>query len=153
MLIAVHGAVGALIGENINSPILAFVLAFVSHFCLDFIPHGDHDQVKYYKKEKRLNKIVSLVLVDASICIFFLANYFSEARGITTNFRPVIAGIAGGILPDIIVAFYNLHRGYFFRFNYFHHRVHQFVRIEIPFTVAFIYQMILLVIIWTLYKF
>jgi hypothetical protein len=152
MLIAVHAAIGALIGENVPNPWWAFGLSFIFHFICDIIPHGDQEQVRYYKSKKRLNKIVSLVLVDATICIFFLANYFSDARGMITNFKPIIAGIIGGILPDMLVAFYHLNKKYFFRLNYVHHRTHQLFPVNLPFSVAFIGQMILLYIIWNLYQ-
>jgi len=153
MLITVHGAVGALIGENVNSTLWAFVLSFVIHFAMDMIPHGDKYQVAYFKKEKKLNKIVNLVIVDACLGFIFLTFYMSNVKATGLNMAPIIAGIIGGILPDFLVAIYNLQKKYFFRLNYVHHRIHQLIKFDIPFKLAFVLQMALLGVIWNLYKF
>jgi hypothetical protein len=72
MLMAVHGAVGALIGENVTNPLLAFGLAFGSHFLLDVIPHGDHHHVQSFKTEKKLKKMINLIILDMIVGVLFL---------------------------------------------------------------------------------
>ena len=43
MILVTHGAVGAAIGQALKThPILAIIAAFLSHFCLDAIPHWDY---------------------------------------------------------------------------------------------------------------
>ena len=151
MLISVHGAVGALIGENINSSLWAFLLAFISHFALDLIPHGDQHQVEYYKSKKRLNKIANLLATDSVVALIFFALYF-DARQPLPITPSIIWGVVGGILPDLLVAIYNLNRRFFFRFNYIHHRIHQTFKLHIPFTIAFIIQIGFLFLLWQLYQ-
>jgi hypothetical protein len=50
MILLVHLLLGALIGQKISNPILAIVLAFLSHYFLDFIPH-----IEYPLKEDTKN--------------------------------------------------------------------------------------------------
>lgn len=153
MLISVHGAIGALIGENVNSSIWAFVFAFISHFILDLVPHGDQHQVEYYKSEKKLNKIINLLIVDFLITLIFFIFYFNNARTFGPLKPAILWGIVGGILPDLIVALHNLNRRFFFRLNYFHLRIHQTIKFNIPFPVALIIQMTILFLVWRFYQF
>jgi len=51
MLLTPHILVGALIGFKIQNPWLVFILAIISHFALDAIPHREYD-IKALKKKK-----------------------------------------------------------------------------------------------------
>jgi hypothetical protein len=101
MFLAVHASVGAIAGNAVSNPIAAFVLGFVSHFFTDMIPHGDENMYEGYKNGQKVTRAILYVAADAIattvlIVIFFLRQDF---------FHPVnvALGIAGGLLPDLMV--------------------------------------------------
>jgi hypothetical protein len=153
MLITTHAAVGAYLGENIRNPLLAFLAGLLSHFLLDIIPHGDHEQVAEFKEKKNMKKALNLIMIDAILGIFFLIIYFDQVHDHGHSIKNSAPGIVGAILPDLLVAFYNLHKGYFFRLNYFHHKLHQLVPIHIPLQVAFALQISFVLFLLSLYHF
>lgn len=153
MLLTIHGAVGALIGEQTNSLSLAFIMGFVSHFLLDIIPHGDRHAEDAVKNKKKLRKIIYEAIFDTSWGIIFLIVYFTLAYKNHSNFYPVIAGIGGAVLPDILVMIYNLNKKYFFRINFLHLKIHEIIKKEISYPLAIILQILLFFILLNFYKF
>ncbi|PIR94287.1 hypothetical protein COT97_02250 [Candidatus Falkowbacteria bacterium CG10_big_fil_rev_8_21_14_0_10_39_11] len=149
----VHGAAGAFIGERINSIPLTFIISFITHFLFDIIPHGDHDNVIAFKTEKKIKQVVGLIAVDAVLGLMFLSLYFSQVKNTGANIYPIIAGIFGGVLPDLLVGLYQMNKKYFFRFNFIHMRIHELIKFRIPLKVAFVLQILFIIIIWQFYKF
>ena len=91
MILAPHIIVGAIIGAKIKKPFLVIILAFLSHFVLDAIPHWDYSITL-------LNVIID---VPIGLLIVFLAvrskNMFNK------NYLPYIAlGIFASLLPDAL---------------------------------------------------
>ncbi len=122
MLLTVHATAGALIGQQLNNPILAFVVAFVSHFILDIIPHGDQDWIDEYKGDQKtkVKKIISIVAIDVVILLALLVSRFYY----TDSFVPslsIASGILGGILPDFLVGCHELSDRLFKSFYRFPH--------------------------------
>lgn len=130
MLLTVHATAGALIGQQINNPVLAFVLAFISHFILDVIPHGDHDWIEEYKggQKNKARKIVSIVIIDIIVLITLLISKF-YFKSFTPNF-PIIAGVVGGVLPDFLVGCHELSDKLFKRFYRLHFVVHDLLKFK-----------------------
>jgi len=52
MFITVHAAAATVIGKNISSPIIAFLLGLLSHLILDLILHGDSKMGKRFWGER-----------------------------------------------------------------------------------------------------
>jgi hypothetical protein len=106
MFLAVHASVGALAGNAVGNPVAAFALGFLSHFFIDMIPHGDARMYEGYKSGERRMRAVLYVAADTVATIglivaFFLAqDFFSPVN--------VALGIVGGLLPDVIVGFYEI---------------------------------------------
>jgi hypothetical protein len=103
MFIAGHAAAGALIGQQVGTnPILIFLLAFVSHFLMDIVPHGDGHHVHDYfiGGKKHLKKLYNVLLVDsiATIILFALMMAYFQL-----NRMAVAWGVIGGVLPDLLV--------------------------------------------------
>ena len=133
MFLAVHATVGALLGNVVVDPAASFSLSFASHFLLDMIPHGDQYLYDQYKRGDDVNQAVVRVLVDAlitDVLVFFLLSnvtFVSEAG--------VIAGIIGGLLPDLLVGLFEMlkpkGRGWtgrqLLKFNDLHMRNHVFL--------------------------
>src|SRR5512133_2300013 len=103
MFVATHAAVGALFGEVMPShPILVFVLAFVVHFFMDMIPHGDSLLYHAYSKGDRKKLAMFIQISDIVIMICFAVYLCTQV--IVHQRLAVIMGIAGGVLPDALVA-------------------------------------------------
>lgn len=118
MLLSVHATVGAIIGENVGTPLLAFILGFISHFILDIIPHGDEELIKAYRNDFKNRGMLYLIIFDLISTITLLALLFLFHK-ISFNYT-VIWGIIGGVVPDLMVAINEITHKHFSRT----HKVH-----------------------------
>jgi len=156
MLLTLHAATGALLGEFAPNPIAAFGLGFLSHFVLDMFPHGDRMIGNETKRTGRAKRFYWLLAFDAvaGIVIFFPA--FALGR----FDRPWFAylGLLGGLLPDLIVAIpeyalyvkkeYRVRLRWFYRFHvYVHDRIIRAFD-TMPLRIGIAFQAVLLAIIW-----
>ncbi|OGY42642.1 MAG: hypothetical protein A2Y82_03100 [Candidatus Buchananbacteria bacterium RBG_13_36_9] len=130
MLLSVHATVGAIIGENVSTSLLAFILAFISHFILDIIPHGDAVLIKAYRNDFKNKGVLYLIIFDvfSTIILISLLFYFHKISYTQT----VLWGIAGGILPDIMVAIYEITNKLFKRW----HKVHSWAHNRLHWTIS-----------------
>ncbi|MBU4482126.1 hypothetical protein KKC16_01600 [Patescibacteria group bacterium] len=97
MYMTVHTPTALLIGVATHNPILAFVLAFISHFLLDIIPHDSiktKDRIKNVKHFLKLGSIDLICLFGFLVILYFTKNLDCEAS--------IIAAIIGAVLPDFI---------------------------------------------------
>jgi hypothetical protein len=148
MLLSIHAAAGALIGQQTNNPLLAFVLAFVSHFVLDAIPHGDQDWIEDYKgnDQSRAKRIIFLVTLDGFILLTLLISQFFY-KSLTPTLS-IASGILGGILPDFLVGCHELSDKLFKNFYQLHFKMHDLIKIKQPsITQGIIFQAVILGII------
>ncbi len=145
MLLSIHATAGALIGQQINNPILAFILAFVSHFILDVIPHGDHDWIEEYKggQKAKARKIVSIVVIDVLVLLALLISKF-YFKSFTPNL-PIVAGVAGGLLPDFLVGCHELSDKLFKRFYRLHFVVHDLLKFK-PSTASGLFMQVIVLV-------
>ncbi|MFA5188634.1 MAG: hypothetical protein WC460_04705 [Patescibacteria group bacterium] len=145
MLLSVHATVGAIIGENVNTPLLAFVLAFISHFFLDLIPHGDQQLIKAYRNDFKNKGMLYLIIFDifSTIILLTLLFYFHK---ISFNAN-VLWGITGGVLPDIMVAAYEVSEKYFRRTHKFHDWTHNRLHWTISLKLGILVQIIIIYLI------
>jgi len=100
MLFTPHTLIGGAIGAEVNNVPLAFVLGFISHFILDFIPHFDTtDNGKFTLRQ---NLIIG---IDLLLGGYLLLHYWSSL-----DYSPAFFfGALGAITPDLldIVPFWN----------------------------------------------
>ncbi len=101
MFMAVHAAVGAVAGNAVINPVTAFALGFFSHFFTDMVPHGDEKMYYGFKNGERVYRALLYVGLDAVATIIIVAFIFLKQD----FFSPVsvAAGIAGSLLPDLVV--------------------------------------------------
>jgi hypothetical protein len=94
MILLVHLLFGALIGLYIKNPILAVILAFLSHYFLDFIPHNEYSISRVRSKSwKEACLDLLKIILDFSIGFLFIL--------LLLNGRPIIFFTAFfSILPD-----------------------------------------------------
>lgn len=113
MFITVHAAAAVLIGKNISSAPLAFILGVISHFLLDIPPHGDQKLGKKFfrhmfgeelQSRSNLKRLASYGLVDGFVLILFIIYLF---RNFNFAYPDSVSwGLIGGILPDLLVGLY-----------------------------------------------
>ncbi|MCX6744443.1 MAG: hypothetical protein NTX82_02875 [Candidatus Parcubacteria bacterium] len=141
MLLSVHATVGAIIGENVNTPLLAFILSFISHFILDLIPHGDKELIKAYRNNFKNKAMLYLICFDLITTPILLGLLISSGQ--ITYSRIILWGIIGGILPDILVAIHEISDKLFSRTHKFHNWTHERLSWSIPLKFGIIVQIII----------
>jgi len=102
MFLTTHAAAGILLSRHLDQPWSVFGLAFLSHFILDFIPHGDSEL--YRDEDWRSNKKyrwVALVNAIDLICLLGLI-FWSLVYVPDLNQRLLFLGILGAIIPDFL---------------------------------------------------
>lgn len=106
MFLAVHASVGAIAGNAVASPTVAFALGFISHFFMDMIPHGDERMYHGYKSGTKVKRAILYVAGDAILTVILIAIFFLRQD----FFSPVAVsmGIIGGLLPDFIVGLFEV---------------------------------------------
>ena len=77
MILITHMLLAAATAKLIENPILAIILAFLSHYLLDFIPHAEynHKKIKYIFIDFFLGLIIIFILAKNPFityaCMFF----------------------------------------------------------------------------------
>lgn len=102
MFVSTHVTMGALVGQNSATPILAFCLGVASHFLLDIIPHGDSQLYYNYKAGISVAKSVAYPAIDSSIAVVLFIYLLQTAPYASRSV--MVAGVIGGIFPDFLVA-------------------------------------------------
>ncbi|MBI3114931.1 MAG: hypothetical protein HYZ09_00350 [Candidatus Kerfeldbacteria bacterium] len=110
MYLTTHAAVGVLIAQQTTNPWLAFFGAFLSHYVLDFVPHGDEnlgpedfsDETIRAWVEQKKGRIILLGIIDFT-GIALLVFGLSQTIQLPT-FNLLLLGIIGSILPDFFVS-------------------------------------------------
>ncbi|OGY43725.1 MAG: hypothetical protein A3B89_02790 [Candidatus Buchananbacteria bacterium RIFCSPHIGHO2_02_FULL_40_13] len=163
MFITVHAAAATVIGKNISSPIIAFLLGLLSHLILDLIPHGDSkmgkrfwgERLKFLQEKGDLKFMALYGSIDSfvlAVFLIFLFKNFEFARA-----DNVIWAIIGSILPDVLVAVYKLKEFRIIKWFYkLHNKNHNLLvnklNFDLPLQYGILVQVIILtVIIWTIY--
>ena len=118
MFITSHAAAGAIVGELLPvHPILAFVVAIVVHLAMDIVPHGDTGLYKGYISGSGVKRAVAFVTIDAIAAVVLVLVLFTWHGGVEPE-TAVAAGVAGGLLPDFLVAMYEMTHSKFLHWAY-----------------------------------
>lgn len=145
MYLTTHVAIGALIAEQIpHHPVLAFSLAVLAHFLADMIPHGDARMYREYIVGTHVRRAVAKVVLDSSIAILFILFIFNSPWFLE---RETLSwGIVGSVLPDVLVALYEISHAKQLRpYERFHRFIHNSVvnRVgDVSFATGFAMQMV-----------
>ncbi|HBM45566.1 MAG: hypothetical protein UT05_C0010G0004 [Parcubacteria group bacterium GW2011_GWF2_38_76] len=110
MILTSHSIIGVAAARLAPvNPILAFSLAFLSHFVADAIPHWEYKLSKIsdpkYSEKISLNKdfAIDVMKVGSDILFGVLLSYFIFYG---ENPELILIGILGGIFPDILQFLY-----------------------------------------------
>lgn len=148
MFITTHALIGALIGERFaNTPFLAFGLGLVSHFVADIIPHGDSTLYKGYVSGSKVKRAIAYVTLDGLAAMLFVMGLFNT--NLNEHRFAISLGILGSVLPDILVALYQLFHvqtlSAFNRFHLFFHNLITSKKGDIPLSLGIVMQLVVLV--------
>jgi hypothetical protein len=149
MLLSVHATVGAVIGANVSTPLLAFVLGFISHFILDIIPHGDEALIKAYRNDFKNRGMLYLIIFDLASTIILLFLLFYSQK---LNFTPIVLwGILGGVIPDVMVAINEITHKHFCRTQkihcWTHDKISQKLNWTMPLKLGLLLQLLIIYLI------
>ena len=147
MFITTHAALGVLAAELVpHHPIAAFVLGVASHFLSDIIPHGDSGLYKGYVSGSKVKRAIAYVTLDGVASILFVLFLFNTS--IADDRATMSMGILGGVLPDLIVAAYEVTRAkwlrWFHRLHFFFHNMVSSRHGDLRFASGFAMQVIFL---------
>lgn len=105
MYLTVHGTAAMLIAKAIPNPIIAFFAGLISHFLLDFIPHGDeHLLKKHFTRGQNLRRLVGAATLDGLILLGFLSIYLWVGPIVSPSV--ILVSLLGALLPDILQGIY-----------------------------------------------
>lgn len=102
MFLTAHAAVGIVISQHVDKPLNIFLLGVLSHFILDFIPHGDEHLFKdeEWKVQKKYKRVVLFTLADFVLLGGVIVFLYGTADLPERN--RLIAGILGSVFPDVV---------------------------------------------------
>ncbi|MFA6022482.1 MAG: hypothetical protein WC781_00160 [Candidatus Pacearchaeota archaeon] len=125
MFYLIHALAGIFIGKSLNSLILISLLAFISHFLLDMIPHwdGHFDKSDFIKSGKAKIKKSTFLLraVDGILGISAIIFFYYQF-----NLIGVLIGGFFAVLPDMIkIGYYSKLKNnkYFNNYLKFHAKI------------------------------
>lgn len=124
MYLTPHAAVGILISQQVDKPLWAFLLAFLSHFIIDFIPHGDEPVGEWINSKFR--RVVLIGAFDLTLVFTLTVTLLTVETNPTKN-ALYLAGIFGAILPDFLsMVFPKMHEklNWFFLVRWVHSVLH-----------------------------
>ncbi len=149
MFITTHALIGALIGEQVpDAPVLAFGLGVISHFLTDIIPHGDSSLYKGYISGARVKRALAYVTIDALVAMMFVLGLFNT--DLIQHRAAISTGIIGSVLPDFLVALYEVFRvkelRWFHRLHFFFHNMITSKKGDIPLMAGVAMQLVFLAV-------
>lgn len=126
----VHATVGAIIGDNLEPPIVGFFGGLMSHFFLDVIPHGDERIGRAFENPGKMRWLAFLAVLDglaafSLVTILWLGGFLNNAIG-------AFGGALGAVLPDVLVGFTEVFKKRLWPgFVRFHDWNHQLINTEL----------------------
>ena len=145
MFLTTHSAIGIAIATKVANPWLAFAFAFIAHYILDIIPHGDEPIFKTETKKQRYKKIIYALIIDLIIVAIYI---FFIMTKIPLNPVIIFAAVLGSILPDILWGLYDITQIKIFRpFTQIHNYFHNPLKKILPLKVGIIIQIILTIVV------
>lgn len=98
MYLTPHASVGILISQTIDKPLPVFLLAALSHFLLDFIPHGDEDLGRWARVRPKNALLISVI--DMGLLALMLILLYSTQS--LPEMALISAGVLGAVVPDLL---------------------------------------------------
>jgi len=155
MTLGTHAVVGASVASLVpGSPVLAFILGFVSHFLLDAIPHWDYKLHSLERKngdkmqsDMHFNRAFLFDLMHISFdALLGLLIAFIAFRGSPAFPYIILIGATGAMLPDALqFVYFKWKREPLRSLQRFHGWVHAKGRVHDPF-LGIMFQIIVVIV-------
>lgn len=128
MILLGHSIVGASLAVTQSNPIIAFVIALISHYVTDAIPHYEYNARILVTAPRSREAFWAYIRVAIDGLFGIAVPFLIFAPQDVTGAISILAGISGGMLPDMLWGSSSLWRNnrmlaLHFRFHY---RVHTF---------------------------
>ncbi|MEK7497201.1 MAG: hypothetical protein AAB657_04885 [Patescibacteria group bacterium] len=148
MYLTVHAAAGLTLAAYTASPSLAFALGLISHFVLDFIPHGDeHLAATHFTRERVMKRLLGAALLDGIVLIIFGLIYIATTP--IYNPAPLIAGVAGALAPDVLLAITMITNAKWLEwYKKFHHSIHNLPGHKLTWVQGMFVQVMVFIALW-----
>ncbi len=130
MYLTAHAAAGAVAaGILTGDPIVAFGIGWLSHYAVDFIPHGDEAAGEWTKKGNEVRRYLVLFGIDGAI----LATLFLTLIATRGSSWVTAAAVVGSTVPDVMWGMEKvLKKRLFGPLRTFHSAVHNRLRVMLP---------------------
>lgn len=152
MFLTVHSTIGALIGQNVSTPLVAFIFGYISHWLIDAIPHGDENLIpKNFDKKQRIKRLFVIGAIDLLGSLLVLTIL---SRLTLFNLNMVVASI-GAITPDILWGFSSLlpKKTPWEFLNSWHNKIHWLFKTQISFKLGIVIQLLVLALtVWIILR-
>jgi hypothetical protein len=104
MTLTTHAAAGIVVAYWTQDPLTGFLVAIISHFILDMIPHGD--EFLYWRLAHNLHdpfaRRIAIADGSATIVLILVTLLFKN----NPQNDLIIWGALGGVLPDLLMTLY-----------------------------------------------
>jgi len=128
MILLGHAIVGGALAATQSNPVAAFFIALASHYATDMIPHYEYDAriLLTNPRSREARSAYVRVAIDGMLGVIVPLLIFAPQT--VTAAVPLLAGIVGGMLPDVLWGFSKLFpRNRILAAHFrFHYRVHTF---------------------------
>ena len=150
MYLTVHGATAMVVARAVPNPFLAFILSLISHFVLDFIPHGDEHLLKsHFTRSQTMRRVVGVAAVDGIVLVGFLAIFFWVGPAVSLG--TLLASLVGALLPDLLQGIYFATEWKWLKpFQDFHLGIHNASNHRLTWHQGMMVQCLLLTALWLL---
>ena len=130
MYLTAHAAAGAAAAGLLTAnPLVAFGLGWLSHYVVDFIPHGDEAAGEWVSRGNEVRRLTLLFSIDALVLAALVAAQVM-ARGFSWV---TLAAAAGSTVPDVLWGLEKLFgRRLFGPLQQLHGRVHNALGLRLP---------------------
>ena len=154
MFYLIHMALGLLIGGYFHSAPLVIIVALLSHFILDMLPHWDGPYDKaFFEKTGQLKAHKAMYFIEAFdfILAALLAVYFISSSGLL-NGKMMALGVMCSMAPDVLKLGYFTplkNKKFYSKYLQFHSRIQN----EVGWKSGIFYQVIVFISLLVIFHF
>jgi hypothetical protein len=99
MTLTTHAAIGMLVAQTTNDPLLGFGLALASHYVADAVPHGD--EFIYWRHVHNPRDTFTYMVAATDLFVLILIVLAAVNYRNPDQAGLLVAATIGGILPDL----------------------------------------------------
>ncbi|PJA86922.1 MAG: hypothetical protein CO141_02165 [Candidatus Moranbacteria bacterium CG_4_9_14_3_um_filter_42_9] len=122
MILVTHALVGAVIGKNINNPLIIIPLSLVTHYALDSQRHGE-----YLDKTSKFGNTWWKIALDISAGFLFILSFITIKDFDLLRIRNILIGSFSSLFPDFLTLLFWIYpAGFLKKLHSFHEWVHRY---------------------------